>query len=288
MTYLIATTILWAFSFSLIGVYLAGYVDIWFSVLMRVALATLVFLPFLKLSNVSKPFIFKLIGIGAIQLGVMYIFYYHSFLLLSVPEVLLFTVLTPIYVTLFNDSFERKFNINFMISAIIATIGAITIRYNNINAEFILGFLTVQGANICFAFGQVSYRRLLKDNEVAQESVFGWFFIGALLVASICYILFGDSSKLPTTSVQWGVLVYLGLIASGVGYFLWNKGATLVDVGTLAVMNNVLIPLGIIVNLVIWNKSGDLPSLFIGSILIFGALVVNNILTKSKINIVLE
>ena len=45
MGYLFAVTLLWAFSFSLIGVYLAGQVDAWFSVLIRVALATLVFLP---------------------------------------------------------------------------------------------------------------------------------------------------------------------------------------------------------------------------------------------------
>jgi hypothetical protein len=46
MGYLFAVTLLWAFSFSLIGVYLAGQVDAWFSVLMRITLATLVFLPF--------------------------------------------------------------------------------------------------------------------------------------------------------------------------------------------------------------------------------------------------
>ncbi|MEC8208516.1 MAG: EamA family transporter, partial [Pseudomonadota bacterium] len=44
MTYLFAVTLLWAFSFSLIGVYLAGQVDAWFSVLMRIGLATCVFL----------------------------------------------------------------------------------------------------------------------------------------------------------------------------------------------------------------------------------------------------
>ena len=104
MPYLFSVTILWAFSFSLIGVYLAGQVDAWFSVLMRVALATLVFLPFLRLGQINARTAVKLMSIGAIQLGLMYVFYYHSFLYLSVPEVLLFTVMTPIYVTLINDA----------------------------------------------------------------------------------------------------------------------------------------------------------------------------------------
>lgn len=103
MFYLNAVTLLWAFSFSLIGVYLAGQVDSWFSVLMRVALASVVFLPFLKFKGISKALIGKLMLVGAFQLGLMYCFYYQSFLLLSVPEVLLFTVFTPIYVTLIYD-----------------------------------------------------------------------------------------------------------------------------------------------------------------------------------------
>ena len=48
MFYLIAVTVLWAFSFSLIGEFLAGSVDSYFAVLTRIVLATLVFLPFLK------------------------------------------------------------------------------------------------------------------------------------------------------------------------------------------------------------------------------------------------
>jgi drug/metabolite transporter (DMT)-like permease len=112
MSYLIFVTILWAFSFSLIGVYLAGQVDAWFSVLIRIGLAMLLFLPFLKVKEVSWQAALSLMAIGAIQLGFMYIFYYQSFLYLSVPEVLLFTVMTPIYVTLLNDALACKFHFN--------------------------------------------------------------------------------------------------------------------------------------------------------------------------------
>lgn len=282
MPYLFSVTILWAFSFSLIGVYLAGQVDAWFSVLMRVALATLVFLPFLRLGQINARTAIKLMSIGAIQLGLMYVFYYHSFFYLSVPEVLLFTVMTPIYVTLINDAFTRKFNATFLLTAVIATSGAIAIRYDGIDADFITGFLIVQAANLCFATGQVSYKRLLKNTQLDQKAIFGWFFIGALIVASICYLLFGNAEKLPTTPLQWGLLVYLGTIASGVGYFAWNKGATLVNVGALAVMNNLLIPAGIVVNLVIWNRDADIFRLSLGAAIILIALMLNQWLEKRK------
>jgi carboxylate/amino acid/amine transporter len=282
MRYLFAVTLLWAFSFSLIGVYLAGQVDAWFSVLMRIALATLVFLPFLKLTQTPKPLAIKLMLIGGVQLGVMYSFYYHSFLYLSVPEVLLFTVMTPIYITLLNDAIERHFNPRFFLAAIIAVAGAFAIRYESINSDFLIGLFLVQAANICFATGQVSYKRLMTSNELEHKTVFGWFFIGALIVAIICFILFGNTNKLPNTSTQWGVLIYLGIIASGLGYFGWNKGATLVNVGTLAVMNNLLIPAGIAVNVLIWNRDADILRLSIGAGIILAALLVNHIATKSN------
>ncbi|MEM5512614.1 carboxylate/amino acid/amine transporter [Pseudoalteromonas sp. AS84] len=283
MRYLFAVTLLWAFSFSLIGVYLAGQVDAWFSVLIRIALATLVFLPFLKLKHTPKPLALKLMLIGAIQLGVMYSFYYHSFLFLTVPEVLLFTVMTPLYITLLNDALNRRFNPRFFIVALIAVIGAVTIRYENLNSNFIIGLLLVQGANISFAVGQVTYKRLMNSNQLDDKTVFGWFFIGALIIATICYALFGNSNKLPTTSTQWSILIYLGVVASGLGYFMWNKGATLVNVGALAVMNNLLIPAGIIVNVLIWNRDADIVRLSIGAAIMLGALLVNQIINK-KVN----
>lgn len=282
MSYLLPITLLWAFSFSLIGVYLAGQVDAWFSVLMRIGLATLVFLPFLRPKQVPVPVAIKLMLIGAIQLGLMYVFYYQSFLYLTVPEVLLFTVMTPIYITLLNDAFEGKFHPHFMISAIIATLGAVAIRYNGIDSGFLLGFAMVQGANLCFAIGQVCYKRLMKEQSIEQKTVFGFFFIGALIVATVCYAIFGNSEKLPTTSTQWGVLIYLGTIASGFGYFMWNKGATIVNVGVLAVMNNLLIPAGILVNLLIWNRDADLLRLSLGGGLILIALLVNQQLEKRR------
>jgi len=284
MGYLLAVTLLWAFSFSLIGVYLAGQVDAWFSVLMRIALATLVFLPFLKLKKTPKALVLKLMLIGAVQLGVMYSFYYHSFLYLSVPEVLLFTVMTPIYITLLNDALEKHFNPRFFLIAIIAVCGALAIRYESITSNFLVGLLLVQAANMCFATGQVTYKHLMIDSKLDHKTVFGWFFIGAFIVASVCYVLFGNSDKLPSTPTQWGVLIYLGIVASGLGYFGWNKGATLVNVGTLAAMNNLLIPAGIVVNVLIWNTEADILRLSIGAGIIFAALLLNQIKAKPSNN----
>ncbi|EGQ7897739.1 DMT family transporter [Vibrio parahaemolyticus] len=285
MAYLSAVTLLWAFSFSLIGVYLAGQVDSWFSVFMRVALASVVFIPCLKFRGVSKSLIAKLMIVGGFQLGLMYCFYYQSFLLLSVPEVLLFTVFTPIYVTLIYDFLKGRFSPWYLVTALIAVAGAAWIKFAGINENFLMGFLVVQGANLCFAIGQVGYKYIMESEPVdlPQHTVFGYFYLGALCVATVAFALMGNLDKLPTTATQWGILTYLGLIASGFGYFAWNKGATLVNAGALAVMNNALVPAGLIVNIVIWNRDVDIVRLAIGGAIIMLSLWINETWVKKRV-----
>ncbi|WP_102505393.1 carboxylate/amino acid/amine transporter [Salinivibrio kushneri] len=285
MGYLSGVTLLWAFSFSLIGVYLAGQVDSYFSVLMRIVLAGLVFLPFLRPRQVKPAFAAKLMLVGAFQLGIMYCFFYQSFLFLSVPEVLLFTVFTPLYVTLIYDALKRQFSAWYLLTAAMAVLGAVVIRYATVNPDFLIGFLVVQGANLCFAIGQVGYKYLLEkeQTQLPQHAVFGWFYLGALVVGMLAFALLGNSDKLPTTPTQWGVLIYLGTIASGLGYFFWNKGATLVNAGALAVMNNALIPAGVVVNVLIWNRDADLLPLLSGGVLILAALWFNQTWVKRRV-----
>lgn len=285
MAYLGAVTLLWSFSFSLIGVYLAGQVDSWFSVLMRVALAGLLFIPFLKFRGIPKALIAKLMLIGGIQLGLMYCFYYQSFLLASVPEVLLFTVFTPIYITLIYDLLKGRFSPWYLVTAAIAVAGAAVIKFAGINPNFLTGFLVVQGANICFAIGQVGYKVLMEkeSHQLPQHTIFGYFYLGALCIALVAFALLGNPEKLPTTTTQWGILIYLGLVASGLGYFLWNKGACMVNAGALAVMNNALVPAGLVVNIVIWNRDADLLRLLIGGGVIMLSLWVNESIVKKKI-----
>lgn len=274
MSYLIAVTVLWAFSFSLIGEVLAGQVDNYFAVLTRIVLAALVFLPFLRRRGLAGRDCLALMGLGAVQLGVMYVFFYQSFLLLTVPEVLLFTIFTPVYVALLDDALEGRFHGRHLVTAGLAVLGAAVIRYRNPESAFWLGFLVVQGANLCFAAGQVGYRRmsLRLPTALPGHTTFGWFYLGALVPAVLAFALLGDAGRMPTTVGQWLVLLWLGVVASGLGYFLWNRGATQVDAGTLAVMNNALIPAGLLVNLLIWGREADLPRLSIGAAILGGAL----------------
>ncbi|WLT05552.1 carboxylate/amino acid/amine transporter [Gilliamella apis] len=277
MYYLIFVTIVWSFSFSFIAVYLSGQVDTWFAVVMRVLLAFITFIPFLRFKNVSVKQMLLLMGVGACQLGIMYFFYYNSFQYISVPEVLLFTISTPIYVTIIYDLLQgHRLRLNYLLTAIIAVIGAAIIRYDHISRDFIIGFLLIQGANIVFALGQVGYKRIMELYPLPQHQAFAWVYFGAIVVATIGWLLFGNADKLPTTQLQWGIIIWLGIVASGLCYFLWNLGATKVDSGTLAIMNNLVIPAGILVNVVIWHQSIDWGRFTVGSAVIVFALILHH------------
>lgn len=267
MPYLIAVTLLWALSFSLIGEYLAGQVDSYFAVLTRILLACLLFLPLLRPARVPRGVTAGLLGIGALQFGVTYICLYLSFELLTVPEVLLFTIFTPLYIALLDNALRRQFSIGPILATLLAVLGAGIIRYDGISDAYIKGFLLLQLANLAFAAGQVGYAHLITHHRVSsrqQWESFGLFFIGALLVALPAWLLLGNHERMPTTALHWGVLGWLGLVASGLGFFFWNRGATQVDAGTLGIMNNALIPAGLLVNLLIWNQQADLLRLTIG------------------------
>jgi carboxylate/amino acid/amine transporter len=267
-------TLIWAFSFSLIGEFLSGRVDPYLAVSSRMLLALVLFLPWLMKSTSSRSQAMALAAIGAVQLGLMYLLLYHSFLYLSVAEVLLFTILTPVYISVL-DYFWRykKLHLRWLGPALLAILGALVIRYQNLSADFWWGLLLIQAANFCFAFGQVAYRQLNLGSTAAQRYNFGWFFVGATVISLVATALFADWNKMPSTSLDYGILIWLGLVASGLGYWLWNAGARQVNANQLAVMNNVLIPAGLVVNFVFWQQNVNWWTLSAGSVLIFASLL---------------
>ena len=277
MRHLLAVTILWAFSFSLIGQYLAAQVDSDFAVLVRVVIALAVFAPFTLWRGLPSRLLAGFWLAGALQFGVTYLCLYRSFSVLTVPEVLLFTILTPIYVTLLDDALARHFNPWALLAAAVAVVGGIVIRFKPLEGEYLLGFWLLQLANATFAAGQVLCRRLLLRYPTEQPlyRFFGHFFLGALVLALPSFLLFGDASRLPQSAMQWGVLVWMGLFATALGMFWWVKGSTQVDAGALAVMNELHVPAGLLVNVLIWNHTVDLTRLALGGLVILTSFLLN-------------
>lgn len=271
MVYLVAVSLLWAFSFGLIKNQLAGLDSFWVATT-RLGLAMLVFLPFLRPRKIAASLAIRFGLIGAVQFGVMYVLYIASFRHLQAHEVAMFTIFTPIYVVLLDGLRERRVNRMALAAAALAGAGAAVLKWQGgITPEHVLGFVMLQGANLCFAGGQLAYRRLRQRNpEASDASVFGWLYFGAFVTAGILAGAWGDWSRFSPSDTQWGTLAYLGILATGIGFFGWNLGATKVSTGALAVSNNLLIPLAVLVAIVVFGESAPWGNL-IASMLIMGA-----------------
>ena len=272
MPLLLFVSLLWAFSFGLIKRHLGG-LDSSFVAAVRLGLALLVFLPFVRLRGLKTQTTAALLGIGAVQFGLMYLAYIESFRYLRAYEAALFTITTPILVTLFADALDRTLRPRALLAALLAVGGAAFIAVKSADITVTLaGLGLVQLSNAAFAIGQVLYRRLmLRDTTLRDRDVFGLPYAGAFAVALGAAVLRGGTCADLTPPQTW-TLLYLGVIASGVGFFLWNVGATRVTAGTLAVMNNAKIPLAVAVALVVFGETANLPAL-LASLALMGVAV---------------
>jgi len=272
MFYLITVSLLWAFSFGLIKGRLAG-LDGAFISAARLSLALLVFLPFLRLKGVSLRTAAALAGIGAVQFGLMYLAYNESFRYLPAYEVALFTITTPILVTLLADAFDRTFRLRALLAALLAVVGTAVLLFKTEALDGTLkGFSLVQLSNLAFALGQVGYKRLReKQPALRDRDIFALLYAGALAVALVALLMKGDLSVTLNFS-HLVTLLYLGILASGLGFFLWNKGATQVNAGTLAVMNNAKVPLAVACSLIFFGETADLPRLLLSLALLATAV----------------
>jgi drug/metabolite transporter (DMT)-like permease len=271
MPYLVAVSLLWAFSPGLTKGLTTG-LDASFVAAARLGLALLVFLPFLRFKGLTLALALRLVGIGAVQFGVMYLAYNASFRLLQAHEVALFTLTTPVLVTLLADAFDRRFRTRALAAALLAVGGTAVLVFTGRELRpTVAGLLLVQLSNLAFAFGQVAYKRLrAQHSNLRDQDIFALLYAGAFILTTAAAL--SQPLSVTMTSGHVVTLLYLGAIASGLGFFLWNKGATQVGSGTLAVMNNAKIPLMVACSLLFFGEYADVPRLAISLVLLSTAV----------------
>ncbi|MBN2428599.1 MAG: EamA family transporter [Deltaproteobacteria bacterium] len=281
MAYLLTVSLIWAFSFGLIKGNLTG-LDPNFVSLCRMALAFLVFLPFLRFKNLPRSLTLKLMLIGMVQYGLMYCSYIYSFQFLKAYQVALFTIFTPLYVTLIHDLFKRRLNRFFLLTVALAIAGTAVIVYRQVSwTDFQAGFALMQISNISFAFGQVYYRHLLKNHKnIKDVRIFALLFFGAILFTGFFAGITTQWASLYVTPRQMWTLLNLGILASGICFFLWNFGARKVDAGALAILNNLKIPLAVACSAIFFHETVNLPRLLVGGGIIVAALWLNERMLK--------
>ena len=269
MIYLILVSILWSFSFGIIKYGLPG-IDSTLISLMRNLIA-LLFFASLTLYNFKKfSFDIRLVLIGAIQFGLMYILYIQSYQYLPAYLIATFTITTPIFIGIFSQLLEDKsFSLNGIFSIILVVIGSLMMRFNIVNPiDYWLGFFLIQCANVCFAIGQIMFKRWhSKNTSVDIIYNFSQMFFGAVLITSIFSIINSTNLAMLNASNLYALL-FLGLFSTGFGFLAWNLGAIQVSNERLAVMNNAVIPIAIFNSYLIFGEAINLI-LFLPGLVLF-------------------
>jgi len=313
LLYLLAASLLWAFSFGLIKQQLAD-IDPVLVAFLRLAISALVFLPPLVRWRLPARLVRTALALGAVQFGLMYVFYLASYRYLPAYGVALLTIFTPLYVVLLDDLRRRRVSGRHAVAALLAVAGAaVVVVRGTVAPQMWPGVVLLQAANLCFAAGQLKYRELAAAAASAPPSVaanlstvaavsvpraataeqslsaagpgrsevalLGWMYLGAALVTGAGAVLTSGSLTLGASDTltefdrtAWLVIVYLGLLPTAVGFYLWNKGAARTDTGILAVSNNLKIPLAVLVSWFVFGESADYVRVLLGLAIITAAL----------------
>jgi drug/metabolite transporter (DMT)-like permease len=276
MLYLIFVSLIWGFSFIIIKGALTS-LDSSFVSFARLFLSLVVFIPFVRLSGIHFRDKLHLAFIGSVQFGLMYLAYIASFQYLPAHMVALLTTTTPIFVSIFAGAYARKLRGMFFAAALLAAAGGAILEFPEqplrANLE---GIALIQASNAAFAFGQIAYKRWMVSRPALNDrGVFGALYLGAVAVTGVFALFTVNLGQLSIGPNQWLALFYLGIIASGVGFFLWNSGARKVNEGVLAIMNNMKIPVAVIASVIFLGEEVNWQRLLAGCALIAAALYMN-------------
>ena len=269
MIYLIIVSILWSFSFGIIK-YGLSEVDSSYISFIRSVIA-LLFFSSISIYNIKKFALdLKLISIGALQFGFMYIFYIQSYAYLPAYLIATFTITTPIFIGLASKFIaHQSISKNGIYAISLVIIGSFLMRINFVNPlDYWIGFLLIQFANLFFASGQILFKEWkIKNDGTDILHNFSQMFLGATLVTSLFY-LFSSSGSNQLSSENLFALIFLGLISTGLGFLFWNLGSLKVTNDKLAVMNNLIIPIAILNSYFIFGEQID-SSTFVPGMICF-------------------
>ena len=276
MPFLIFVSLIWGFSFVIIKGSLTS-LDSNFVSFARLILSLLVFIPFVRPAGLRPYDILRLMLIGSIQFGLMYITVIAAYQDLPAYAIAILTTTTPIFVSITSGLYEKRFRGYSLLLALLAVAGGVILELPDRSfAANIRGIILLQISNAAFAFGQIAYRRWMKSNPALQDrNIFVFLYAGGALVAGMFSFFTTEYGRLTIQPHQWIALLYLGIVASGIGFFLWNVGARNVNEGILAIMNNMKIPVGVAASLVLLREKADWMRFVTGCALILLALYLN-------------
>ncbi len=126
------------------------------------------------------------------------------------------------------------------------------------------GVLLMQASNLCFAVGQVAFVPLRRRAGGHEAVLVAWMYQGAaLLTLAAMAVRGGDVLRGWDGSAVLTVL-YLGLVPTAAGFYLWNRGAARTGSGRLAAANNLKVPLAVLISWLVFGEAAAYVRALVG------------------------
>ncbi len=272
--WLLTASLIWGFSFGLIKGLGTG-IDPFVLGVIRAVLAACFFLPWRfagRRAPLPKKVQVQAMICGFIQIGLMYGPYQLAFKYLKSHEVALFTMTTPLIMAGLIALSSRQNMTRLGVAVLVATLGGMVVAWKELGStDLQIGLALVTLSNFLFAGGLLLWKKWLTPVSDQQLKLMLPYFLGAALAASLMAALFGHEVRVYSLN-EWALFLWLGGVASGLGFYFWNKGALSVSVERLAVANNIKLPMAITISIFVFGETVDWPRLIIGITLIILAL----------------
>ncbi|MDR1413842.1 MAG: DMT family transporter [Puniceicoccales bacterium] len=255
MGWLLLSSLILAFSIP-INKKLFGNLNPFTTALVFCTASAVFFFPFRNRKWERLSDFFTILSIGAIQFGVMYVLFQSSFFFLNSHEVALLMVTTPAYVIGIGGMFSMKWNWSIIFAAMAVLLAMLSVDFTQKFHFKWQGILLVQACNFSFALGQILLKRFCKMRHMAN--IFPLNFVLYAGAATVCLPMAIISQKylpMPTfAAVDFISASLFGMLCCGVCHWFWNIGTLRTPIHVLATMNNLQIPLAVLVSCVIFGE----------------------------------
>jgi drug/metabolite transporter (DMT)-like permease len=200
----------------------------------------------------------RFLGIGAVQLGWMYFFLQNAYAHLEGHQIAILCLATPIYVCLFAELLQKKFNGPRMLIAV----AMVFIAWNAVGGSLgtnlsLRGAIECQLANACYGLGQVLFGELKRRHpELQERTAIFWMFAGGILAVLPVYLILPRLRLVPFTGTvpQLARLGFLCILGGGLGNYWWNKGVARVRIETLLICNNLPPIFGVLFGILLFHE----------------------------------
>jgi len=261
------TVFIWASTFTVIKIGLERITPLNLS-FVRSILATFFLLGWLLLKGnqqeIARALKFHLgyvIGLGVVGVALFNIFQNIGIGLTSSGIASLLVASNPVFILILGASFlGEKITKNKAAGIVLGFVGIIIVSFLGKNMALLLrsgsfwGNILALLSAVCWAVYSVMSKSALKRYSPLILTALAYVF-GSLILFFFCFT-FEDVSLIFQWSLSsWLILLYLGILASGVTFYLWNYALSIMEASRVSVFIFLIPVLAILLGKVILNET---------------------------------